>query len=161
MVPAVRATLPQPAVPELLDPQGEPNLSQPQAADTQNDADGQVGEAGVKPSGDLATMVAELRGPEAATHELECPPTGRAVVSSSIEPSGSVGVIRRSSGSRMRIRSSKSLGRLGVARGLAAAPASDRIWPLMSVPVSGSRAFRTAWAAFWWRRCFGWAAVER
>ena len=33
-------------------------------------------------------------------------------------PSGSVGVIRRSSPSRMRIRSSKSAGRLGVARGL-------------------------------------------
>jgi spore germination cell wall hydrolase CwlJ-like protein len=76
VVPAVSAPLPQPAVPELLDPQGEPNLSQPQAADTQNDADGQVGEAAVKPSGDLATMVAELRGPEAATHELECLATG-------------------------------------------------------------------------------------
>ena len=25
----------------------------------------------------------------------------------------------------------------------------------MSVPVSGRRAFRTAWAAFWWRRCSG------
>lgn len=63
-------------MPELLDPQGEPNLSQPQAADTQNDADGQVGEAAVKPSGDLATMVAELRGPEAPGHELECLATG-------------------------------------------------------------------------------------
>ena len=41
-----------------------------------------------------------------------------------------------------------------------AAPASDRIWPLMSVPVSGSRAFSTAWAAFWWRRCSGWPAVR-
>ena len=29
----------------------------------------------------------------------------------------------------------------------------------MSVPVSGSRALRTAWAAFWWKRCSG-GAVE-
>ena len=32
----------------------------------------------------------------------------------------------------------------------------------MSVPVSGSRALRTAWAAFWWSRCLGlaWAALK-
>ena len=30
----------------------------------------------------------------------------------------------------------------------------------MSVPVSGSRALRTAWAAFWWRRCSGGAVEE-
>ena len=35
----------------------------------------------------------------------------------------------------------------------------DLICPLMSVPLSGSRAFSTAWAAFWWRRCSG-GAVE-
>ena len=33
------------------------------------------------------------------------------------------------------------------------------MWPLMSVPASGSRAFRTAWAAFWWRRCCGGAVA--
>ena len=73
-------------------------------------------------------------------------------------PSGSVGVIRRSSGSRMWIRSSKSLGRF------AYPDASSNSWrdlicPLMSVPLSGSRAFSTAWAAFWCRRCSG-GAVE-
>ena len=33
------------------------------------------------------------------------------------------------------------------------------MWPLMSVPASGSRAFRTALAAFWCKRCSGGAAA--
>ena len=76
VLPATSATLPQVAVPDLLDPQGEPNLSQPQAADPQNDIDDQVAQPAVKPTGDLASMVAELRAPDAGTHELECLATG-------------------------------------------------------------------------------------
>ncbi len=33
------------------------------------------------------------------------------------------------------------------------------MWPLMSVPASGSRALRTARAAFWWSRCCGGAVA--
>ena len=73
VVPTTSATPPKVAVPELLDPQGEPDLSQPKATDSQTD-DGD--QAAVKPSGDLATMVAELRAPEAGTRELECLATG-------------------------------------------------------------------------------------
>ena len=76
VLPATSATLPQVAVPDLLDPQGEPDLSQPQAADPQNDADDQVAQPAVKPTGDLASMVAELRAPDAGSHELECLATG-------------------------------------------------------------------------------------
>jgi len=50
-------------------------LSQP--ADTQSQTDSDVTEqAAVKPSGDLASMVAQLRGPEAGSRELECLATG-------------------------------------------------------------------------------------
>jgi len=67
------------AVPDLLDPQGEPvltdsssNTDQPQdSATTATDS-----APAVKPSGDLAAMVAELRGPEAGSRELECLATG-------------------------------------------------------------------------------------
>jgi spore germination cell wall hydrolase CwlJ-like protein len=76
VLPATSATLPQVAVPDLLDPQGEPDLSQPQAADPQNDPDDQVAQPAVKPAGDLASMVAELRAPDAGSHELECLATG-------------------------------------------------------------------------------------
>jgi len=76
VMPATSATLPKVAVPELLDPQGEPNLSQPQATDGQDNNNDQDTAAAVKPSGDLAAMVAQLRGPEAGSRELECLATG-------------------------------------------------------------------------------------
>lgn len=75
MVAPASTTPPTVAVPELLDPNGEPNLSQPQAAVTQNE-DGDQTASAVKPSADLATMVAELRAPDAGSHELECLATG-------------------------------------------------------------------------------------
>ena len=59
----------------------------------------------------------------------------------------------------MRIRSSKSRGRLGVARGLA----QLGLRPHLALDVGavwGSRAFSTAWAAFWCRRCLGLACGE-
>src|SRR5689334_25062513 len=71
------APLPSIALPDLLDPDGKPVLSAPQApnAQAQDDATAEAAPA-VKPSGDLATMVAELRGPEAGSRELECLATG-------------------------------------------------------------------------------------
>lgn len=76
LVPATSATVPTAAVPQLLDPQGEPILSQPQAADSQTQANDDNAQPAVRPTGDLASMVAELRAPEAGTHELECLATG-------------------------------------------------------------------------------------
>jgi spore germination cell wall hydrolase CwlJ-like protein len=77
LVSAASESLPRVAIPDLLDPQGEPTLSQPQPADTQSETDSdETQQAAVKPSGDLASMVAQLRGPEAGSRELECLATG-------------------------------------------------------------------------------------
>jgi spore germination cell wall hydrolase CwlJ-like protein len=76
LVPATSAASPKVATPDLLDPQGEPILAQPQSADTQNDSDDSDAQQALKPSGDLASMVAQLRAPEAGSHELECLATG-------------------------------------------------------------------------------------
>ncbi len=71
------AALPKVAVRDLLDPQGEPTLSEPDAADTVSESDqDEVSPPPVKPSGDLASMVAQLRGAEAGSRELECLATG-------------------------------------------------------------------------------------
>jgi cell wall hydrolase len=85
LVSVANATLPSLALPDLLDPNGKPVLSAPQAApdpsaNTEND-DGIASPSSetvqtVKARGDLATMVAELRSPEAGSRELECLATG-------------------------------------------------------------------------------------
>ena len=77
LVSVANATLPTVALPDLLDPNGKPVLSAPEApnAQVQDDATAEAAPA-LKPTGDLATMVAELRGPEAGSHELECLATG-------------------------------------------------------------------------------------
>ncbi len=46
-------------------------------------------------------------------------------------------------------------GAAGITGGFEQFLASDLICPLMSVPVPGSRAFSTAWAACWCSRCWG------
>lgn len=76
LLPAANAALPEVAVPQLLDPQAEPTLSEPKAADTHNDIDEASAEPAVKPVGDLVSMVAQLRGPDAGSRELECLATG-------------------------------------------------------------------------------------
>jgi N-acetylmuramoyl-L-alanine amidase len=79
LVSVANATLPSVALPDLLDPKGEPALSAPQApdAEVQSDATADaVPVPAVKSSGDLATMVAELRDPEPGSRELECLATG-------------------------------------------------------------------------------------
>ena len=77
LVSVANATLPSVALRDLLDPNGKPVLSAPEAPNAQarDDATAEAAPA-VKPTGDLATMVAELRGPEAGSHELECLATG-------------------------------------------------------------------------------------
>jgi spore germination cell wall hydrolase CwlJ-like protein len=71
------ATLPKVAVPELLDPRGQPTLSQPDTTEEQpTTTDDPAPQAALDRTADLATLVAELRGPEAGSRELECLATG-------------------------------------------------------------------------------------
>jgi len=76
LLPATAASTPEVAVPQLLDPQGEPTLSQPQATDTQDDGNAASVEPALRPSGDLSSMVSQLRAADAGSHELECLATG-------------------------------------------------------------------------------------
>src|SRR5690242_3131204 len=73
---AAASTTPEVVVPNLLDPQGEPTLSQPSTDTVVQPDNDQVSQPAVKPTGDLASMVAQLRGAEAGSHELECLATG-------------------------------------------------------------------------------------
>jgi spore germination cell wall hydrolase CwlJ-like protein len=59
-------------VPALLDPNGEPMLSDSSATDE----DASTVDTVAKPSGDLSAMVAQMRGAEAGSRELECLATG-------------------------------------------------------------------------------------
>lgn len=75
LLPAASTSLPEVAVPALLDPNGEPTLSQsqPQTSDAQASSDESPA---LKPTGDLGSMVAQLRSADAGNHELECLATG-------------------------------------------------------------------------------------
>lgn len=71
------ATLPSLTTSDLLDPHGQPILTAPETQEPVLQSDTTTDDAPqVKPSGDLAAMVAELRGPEAGSHELDCLATG-------------------------------------------------------------------------------------
>jgi spore germination cell wall hydrolase CwlJ-like protein len=82
LVSVANATLSKVAIPDLLDPNGEPKLSQPDAVEVQTPAtddqtaDVDADKPAIKPGGDLAAMVAQLRRSEAGSHELECLATG-------------------------------------------------------------------------------------
>jgi N-acetylmuramoyl-L-alanine amidase len=77
LLPATAATLPKVDVPKLIDPQGEPTLAQPQADETQAPAETQQApQWAVKPAGDLAAMVTQLRAGDPGSHELNCLATG-------------------------------------------------------------------------------------
>ena len=65
----------------MLDPQGEPQLSGVQDEAAQTPAAPEAVETvsvqpAIKPTGDLSDMVAQLRGADAGSHELECLATG-------------------------------------------------------------------------------------
>ena len=80
-VPFANATLPKVSVPELLNTQGEPSLSDSKAPVVQDqDGDDDVAAveqaAPIKASGDLSSMVAQLRSSDAGSRELECLATG-------------------------------------------------------------------------------------
>ena len=71
------ATLANVSVPELIDPDGQPQLSQPETQ-TQEAVpdDDQDNQPAVDRSENLESMVADLRSPEPGSHELECLATG-------------------------------------------------------------------------------------
>ena len=80
-VPFASVTLPKVPVPELLNTQGEPQLSGSQAqadVDQDDDSVAATSEATspVRASGDLSNMVAQLRSSDAGSRELECLATG-------------------------------------------------------------------------------------
>ena len=88
LVSAANASLPKVDVTDLLDPQGEPQLTpdteqaQPDefpgttVPDATPDTTETTEAAPVKPTGDLSSMVAQLRGSDTGNRELECLATG-------------------------------------------------------------------------------------
>lgn len=76
-LPASNTASPKVSVSELMDPNGVPVLSQPQAdEDTSANSTDVAVPAAVKPTGDLAEMVAQLRSADTGSHELDCLATG-------------------------------------------------------------------------------------
>jgi spore germination cell wall hydrolase CwlJ-like protein len=76
LVAVANATLVRPSVPDLLDPDGQPQLAQPDEITPDSAVEEQGDEAAIDPSMDLASMVAELRSPDPGSRELECLATG-------------------------------------------------------------------------------------
>ena len=76
LVNVANATLAKVSVPELLDPNGQPQLSQPDTVQEEAPADEQDSHPSVDRSEDLASMVADLRNSDPGTRELECLATG-------------------------------------------------------------------------------------
>src|SRR6185369_4509055 len=76
LLPTSSATVPEVAVPELLDPQGEPTLAQGHDVLSDSDNSDDAVQEAVKPRGDLTSMVALLRAADAGSRELECLATG-------------------------------------------------------------------------------------
>jgi N-acetylmuramoyl-L-alanine amidase len=74
LLPVTSATFPKVATPDLLDPKGEPTLSQPETATPQERA--VESEPAVAATASLADMVSQLRDDEAGSRELECLATG-------------------------------------------------------------------------------------
>src|SRR3954451_235470 len=70
------ARLPEVPVPDLLDPDGEPQLARAGAQDTDSRETQPQDIVQLKPSSDLATLVAEYRAADPGSHELECLATG-------------------------------------------------------------------------------------
>src|SRR6478752_1798504 len=76
LIPATSATLPTVAVPALLDPPSEPVLTAPEAPEVDSTGPEAVEPLAAKPTGDLTDMVAQLRGSNPGSRELECLATG-------------------------------------------------------------------------------------
>jgi N-acetylmuramoyl-L-alanine amidase len=75
LIPATSTTIPTVTVPDLLAPETEPVLTEP-VSDVQSVEPDAVEPPAVKPTGELAEMVAQLRGSDPGSRELECLATG-------------------------------------------------------------------------------------
>jgi N-acetylmuramoyl-L-alanine amidase len=78
LVSTANATLAKASVPELLDPNGQPQLAQPDAdtPETPTPETDELAQPAIDRSENLAAMVADLSAPDAGTRELECLATG-------------------------------------------------------------------------------------
>jgi spore germination cell wall hydrolase CwlJ-like protein len=81
LLPIASASLPKVALPDLLDPQGQPQLAEPPTgvqapAATADITDTAQPAAEVKSTDELSDMVSQLRDSIPGTHELECLATG-------------------------------------------------------------------------------------
>jgi spore germination cell wall hydrolase CwlJ-like protein len=76
LLPVQTASLPKVVVPELLNPQDEPELASPDVDDQKVDGSDTDTAPDVRPTGDLASMVAELRASDPGSRELDCLATG-------------------------------------------------------------------------------------
>ena len=72
VVPPATSSLPTIATPDLLEAEGEPQLSEPLVETPAEPSIELIEPQPVKPSGDLADMVAQLRGTDPGSRELEC-----------------------------------------------------------------------------------------
>jgi spore germination cell wall hydrolase CwlJ-like protein len=70
------ASLPEVPVPDLLEPDGQTQLAGPGAEDANSPETQQQDAVELKPSSDLATLVAQYRGADPGSRELECLATG-------------------------------------------------------------------------------------
>jgi N-acetylmuramoyl-L-alanine amidase len=76
------ASIPKVAIPNLLDSQDEPQLTDSKSQQNQDSDDTAAAattltaSAPIRASGDLSSMVAQLKGPETGSHELDCLATG-------------------------------------------------------------------------------------
>jgi N-acetylmuramoyl-L-alanine amidase len=81
LVNVANATLTKVSVPDLIDPNGVPQLSQPDADTPDSQAGEQspsdaIAQPAIDRSEDLASMVEDLRAADPGSHELECLATG-------------------------------------------------------------------------------------
>jgi N-acetylmuramoyl-L-alanine amidase len=76
LVSTANATLAKASIPELIDPNGQPQLAQPDADTPETPTDEDTVQSAIDRSEDLVAMVADLRGPETGSHELDCLATG-------------------------------------------------------------------------------------
>ena len=72
LLPVESASLPQVAVPQLLDEQADVELSQPEPLASQVDEPALEEAPDVRVTGDLSSMVAQLRSSDPGSRELEC-----------------------------------------------------------------------------------------
>ncbi len=72
------ASLPKIVTPDLLDPQSEPDLAAPEATTETpgGEATDDAEASAARPTGDLSSMVAQLKSSDPGSRELECLATG-------------------------------------------------------------------------------------